>query len=537
MDPATATLLKEDRLHKFAAGLGLSSISDPSGELVRVLGRWGLPLLVVYAAVRSLIVGFLRPLWFDELLMRTVCRQGSLAGIWKALSAGLDGQPPLFYEIERAAAWLVPNEQIGYRLPSVLGLLASLVLLYLFVKRWSGVIPALACSLLLLLTPLFAQYNAEARPYCLVVACIALAMVCYQRVPAIPWTAGLFLSLLLACSLHYYAVLSLAPFFVAELTFAWISRQVRFSVWLALIVAPAPIAIAWPLLARLKLSYAQHFVFQSAALNSVSKAYGSYFRVESPWGTALAGIAVLAMLASCVPDSQRSNETKESRAALISDRVLVLALILVPVLGYLAAKVAHAPFVDRYFLPCVLGLGATFGYWLGRTKLKAAMVCALFVLLAVGAQELGVWRSHLRLFSTPAQQINLIAQLPTLVHHRDLPIVISDVGAYVEFWSYAPAALRSNVYGLSDPANAALYAAGDTPDRLALTLRSYEPISVEDFATFAGAHSSFLLLSNGSQFDWWPARLLHDGDRLQLLALRGQYAIYLVELVKATSGE
>ena len=181
MNSVTTTPSKEGLLERLGRTSGKELESKLLPAVARVVELWGLPLLLVYALGRSLTASFLAPLWFDELLMREVSRQGSFAGIWKALSAGLDTQPPLFYMIERGAAWLVPNEQIGYRLPSVLGLLCALALLYVFVRRLSGAIPAMTCALLLLITPLFTAYSVDARPYALVVGCVAAAMVCYHE--------------------------------------------------------------------------------------------------------------------------------------------------------------------------------------------------------------------------------------------------------------------------------------------------------------------------------------------------------------------
>jgi Dolichyl-phosphate-mannose-protein mannosyltransferase len=506
------------------------SFSKTLDKISGIAVRWGLLALVAYAVIRSLACSFLKPLWFDELLMRIVCRQPGVAGIWNALRDGVDAQPPLFYLIERSAAWLIPSEQIGYRLPSVLGLAGTLLFVYIFVKRRNSTLPALVCSLLVLITPLFTLYAAEARPYSLVTACIALAFVCYQRAPATSWVVGLFSSLFLASSLHYYAVLAVVPFMLAELTFACLERQVRYSVWAALILGTAPLAIYWPLLIQMKLLWAEHFHARPATLNAVSEAYGGNFRVESPWGSALAGIAVLTILFISSRHKEQLDEAKLSQPSSISELILVLGLVLLPIAGYIGAKMTHAPFQERYFLPTILGIIATLGYVLGRMKPHGVMAAGMVVLLAVSSQEFGVWSSRLRIYGTPTGQINLISHLSELVRHEDLPIVISDAGAYVEFASYAPPALRKRVFGLADPSSATIYAGTDTLDKLVLALRSHSAIGVQDFASFATVHSAFLLCSNGSRFDWWPARLVHDGHRLQLLAVQGQYKIYLVHM-------
>jgi len=194
----------------------------------------------------------MRPLSIDEVLTQAVCRQASLPAIWKALSQGADGQPPFFYLIERSTAWVILNEHIGYRLLPALGFLCTLILVYVFVKTQNGAVPALVCASLLLMTPLFTIYAAEARPYSPLTACIAIALVCYQRVPNALWVSGMFLSLLLASSLHYYAVFAIGPFFLAELTVVYETKKVRCWVWLALLMSLIPLGISWSLLMGMK---------------------------------------------------------------------------------------------------------------------------------------------------------------------------------------------------------------------------------------------------------------------------------------------
>jgi mannosyltransferase len=491
---------------------------------------WGMLALVVYAVIRSLICSYRKPLWFDELLVRIVCHQAGLAGIWNALRDGVDGQPPPYYLIERCASWLFSNEQIGYRLPSVLGLAGILIFLYCFVKTRSGALVALLCALLVLITPLFTMFPVEARPYSLVAACVALAMVCYQRAAEPRWVIGLFGSLFLACSLHYYAVLAVGPFVLAELAVVLLNRRIRYGVWTALTLATTPLVIYWPLLMRMKSLWGEHFHAEPATLHAVSAAYGSSFRVESPWGSALAGVAILTIIVTLVQHRERLDETQATKRVPIPELILVLGLVLLPVLGFVAAKITHGPFLARYFLPTILGMIATVGFVLGQVKVKGVAATGVFVLLAVASQEVGVWGSGLRVFGSPGSETNEISSLSEYAKKENLPIVISDAGNYVEFVSYAPASLRENVFALTDPASATVYAGTDTLDKLVLALRSYSITGVENYATFAAAHPAFLLCSNGSRFDWWPARLAHDGAGLQLLTVQGDYKVYRVEI-------
>jgi Flp pilus assembly pilin Flp len=496
-------------------------------DAIRRNAIWCLSVLVTYAVVRSLVYAANKPFWFDEVLTWVVCRQGSLSAIWKALKRGVDGNPPGFYLIERGAAWLIPDQHLGYRVLSAIGFAGTLVFLYLFVNKRNGTVSALIAASLLLITPLFTLYAAEARPYGLLTAFIALALVCYQHAPSKPWLAGLSLSLLAAGSLHHYAAVTFLPFFLAELAATYQARKIRFGVWLALVTSLAPLSISWPMLMWMKQNWGAHF-WARAALNDVPATYGSFFRVQSAWGTALAGVAILAMLASFVRWGQQAEGAEEPPATPAAERVLILGLIALPMVGYVVARITHGPFVERYFLSAILGMISAAGYALGRTKVRGILVATMFLVFAIGSQELGFW-SSLGHRQTRADIVEPIASLAD-PRYPDLPIVISDAGEYVEFWHYAPPELLRRVVTLPDPLNAAEYAGIDTVDKLVIALSSCEPVAIQEFSHFAAEHPVFLLYSDGSKFDWWPARLTHDGDRMQLLGVRGGGAVYLVEL-------
>jgi len=285
----------------------------------------------------------------------------------------------------------------------------------------------------------------------------------------------------------------------------------------------------------MKQNWGSHFWAGDAALSGVSATYAAFFRTESPWGTAVAGLAILTLLTGLVWRAPESEATRELPEAPAAERVLILGLIVLPIVGYVVAKVTHGPFVERYFLPTILGFAAAVGYGLGRAKPKIVLLAAMFVGLAIGSQEFGFWRtlSHRQ---TPADIVNPVANLAGITLYGDLPIVISDAGAYVELWRYAPPELLQRVVALPDPANAASYSGSDTVDKLVIALSFIEPIKTEDLAHFEAEHQTFLLYSDGSRSDWLPTRLAHDGDRLRLLGTQGRRAEYLVELKRPVPG-
>lgn len=211
--------------------------------------------IVVYAALRNLAEAATKPLWFDELITQVMSRQPSISALWRALKTAADRNPPPFYLIERVGAAFPVNEHIAYRLPSIAAFPVTLICLYFFVERRSGPMRGLLCASLLLLTPLYSLYAGEARPYSMLIACVAFALVCYQREPSAFWTMGLFFSLTLALCLHYYAVFAFVPFFAAELAVTYETRRLRPMVWVALLIGLAPLAIFRPFLVALKTYY------------------------------------------------------------------------------------------------------------------------------------------------------------------------------------------------------------------------------------------------------------------------------------------
>src|SRR5262249_5949195 len=150
---------------------------------------------------------------------------------------GIDAMPPLFFLLERLMLNLPLGREVALRLPSILAFCGTVICVFAYVKRRSGDLVACVCALLLLSTILFQEYLIQARPYALVMACIAFALVCYQRLPSRKWAALFIFSLLLAASLHYYAVFVMIPLWIAEGVSFFETRRFRWAVWGGLLLA------------------------------------------------------------------------------------------------------------------------------------------------------------------------------------------------------------------------------------------------------------------------------------------------------------
>ena len=491
-------------------------------------------LLIAYSAVRSLCQAATRPLWYDELCTWVMVQQHPISVFWNALKDCVDGQPPLFYLLERAAAAAVHNEQISYRLLSVLGFSCTVACLFLLIRKRSGSVNALFCAAIPLVTLLYDPYAVEARPYALVVACLSIALLCYDRAPEVKWMLLMGLSLALAENLHYYAVLALAPFILAEMALTLRTRRPRWAVWLALCGGVIPVVAFWPLLSRQRAYYGEHF-WAVPSLLGAERSYGRLFQTTFAWGLGLTAAAALAVLLSMLA-AERAARGGRGVGAQFHHNVLVLGFLALPFLSFLAAKLAHGGLTDRYLLPAVLGFSLAAGYTLprwGRRSAPLLAALALCLIVPLVSQEKQFWSSYHRDFVSPAKDVEALV---ASANYPDLPVVVSDVHDFLPLVHYASPGWAGRYFSVVDPPQSVIYVGSDTGDKELAIMRSYAPLQIYDFAPFVAEHPVFLLYSSGggTGLDWWPPRLLRDGYTLRPVAVRDIYhRVFLVSREKS----
>jgi len=483
--------------------------------------------LVVYAAIRSFFLATCKPLWFDEVCTLLVARLPSVSTIWLGLSKGIDSNPPLFYVIERAASRLAQNEQIGFRIPSIVGLCCALVCVFLFVRKRSGPAVALICATPLLLTIFFTTYAAEARPYSLVLAFVAVALVCYQHAPSKAWMLLMAFSLALAPALHYYAIFVLVPFFLAEASLVLQTGRLRVAVWLALGCGCLPFGAFWPLLANLKARYGVHY-YASATLRIVIETYGALFSTHGRLGAA--AVAALALgLASLTVPLVRLGRDDRTASTLVAERILVLGLLGLPFGVFVAMRITHGGMIPKYSLSTILGIPLVMGFLLPRLGRRAIVLVSSFIVLVLAFQEMTFWSSRHNPVPNGAAAAIQVESLIESAGHPDLPVLTSDAIDYLQLEHYVSPEWKKRLFAGDDPAAAVVYAGTDTSDMQLLILRLFEPLQVPDFNVFVSSHPEFLLYSaDGGQSDWWPARLIREGYSLQVLGVDGERRVYLV---------
>src|SRR5208283_3175319 len=303
--------------------------------------------LVIYVIVRGVAAAATKPFWFDELLTLAMSSQPSMRAVWAALARAVDGQPPGFYAVERLALSLFHNKEIALRLPAILAFPCTLICVYVFVKKRSGEAIAFLSAFLLLSTIAFHRYAVEARPYSMVLACIAFAAVCYQRLPSHFWTVMLGISLALGQTFHHYVVFAIVPFGLAEAVVLLRTRQFRWRVWAALAFGAAPLLISWPLLMQVRARFGAH-LFDRYVFTSIPSTYGAFFLTDSAFGAAVFALAVAGVIGSHLLVRPGSPSEGKGRDADLAEGTLLLALVGLPIITFAVVNIMHGGMRDAY---------------------------------------------------------------------------------------------------------------------------------------------------------------------------------------------
>jgi hypothetical protein len=504
------------------------------------VASYGLAILLAYALLRSLVAAASKPFWYDEVMTFIVARQATVSRIWSALGKAVDGQAPGFYLVERLFASMVSYQEVAFRLPLILGFCLTTVCLFLFVRRRFGSAYALACAAIPLTTSLFHFYATEARPYSLVVACISIALLCYQRAPAPGWMLLMSSMFAVSLTLNYYAVFALVPFALAEFALFLSARRFRWSVWLALACGTTPLALFWPLLAQNKKYYGA-LPFAKPSLSAILHVYGSIFGTSPPWGVAIVAAISLFIVGIIVFPKGNKTGTESQTNSSPDEYVLVLALLGLPLISYLLAKIMHAGLSERYVLSTALGVPLAVAHILPRLERRGLVVVVGFVISLLVIQEAIFWKSHggrLTRFESTAVSVE---RLVGSAGYPDMPVVVSDGGDYLPIAHYAAPAMAKRLVCLVDVPASLLYAGDDVMDKELIVLRPFASLQISDFADFVSQHRSFLLYSSngsgGDPHDWWATRLLRDGYALRVVAADHRQSVFLVTRFDETRPE
>lgn len=508
---------------------------------------WLFVALVAYAVLKSVVVAAWRPFWYDELCTRIVVGQPSVSKVWDALRRGADANPPPYYLVERFFGRFTSNGPIALRLPSILAFVGLLASIFVFVRRRSGGAVAVLCAATLTLTVLFSTYATEARPYSIVVACVAFGLVCYQRAGSARWAVLMGLALATAQAMHYYAVLAVMPFGIAEAALLARTRQVRAGVWLALMCSLVPLVAFWPFLRQIRVLYGQH-IWSRPRLYSTTGTYEWLFQASYGPGVAILSVVLLTAATVLVILATPRLRAGWARDPFFHEHMLVLGLLAIPFEGYALAKIGHGGLVYRYVVVTALCVPLLPAYLAPRLGRAGTLLLAVLVLPFIAVHESRFWGFYRRGAADPALFEERVAgsgvenpavfaeRLIASAGHEGLPVVISDGLDYLPTAYYASGEWAKRLVCIVDAHAAVAYAGTDSVDVQLRILGTMSPLQIYEFSGFAAEHREFLLYSGGDvPWDWWPEKFKRDGHSLQRLARDGNRTVYLVSLRQASA--
>jgi 4-amino-4-deoxy-L-arabinose transferase-like glycosyltransferase len=488
-------------------------------------------LLLLYVALRSFAGAATNGFWFDEIITASLAGQPSMKAVWGALATGVDGQPPGFHAVERAAAALVAKKEIAMRLPSILAFPCILACVFVYVRKRNSDAIAFLSAFLLLSTALFQRYATEARPYALVVACFAFALVCYQRVPSAFWTVLFGLSLILAQTFHYFSVFAMVPFGLAEAVVLLRIRKVRWGVWLALILGPVPLVFFWPLLAQVKALVGEHFQLQYS-FRSIPSTYGEFFLVDSGYGAALAAICA-AGVTGCYLWNQDKNEISDNlRTENVAEGTLLIGLIGLPFIALSIVKIMHGAMRSSYLVVLILGICLAVACMLSRARPWAVALLALFVLFDVGLREYKFWQSahSMRFVASTAGLADFLQNAG--YGNSDLPVVVASGMVYTPLAYYSSGPLKERLFYLTDEKKELQLQGSDSFDKDVKLLQRYTPLQIRDYSEFTSSHPVFLLYGEDPGYgdSWLAEYLVQKGYSLKAVATNATRRLFLVDM-------
>lgn len=493
--------------------------------------------VIVVVALTQCIREMHRQFGFDELFTFYIARLESLGEILRAVPA--DGNPPLYYLLAHAFLQVIGAPELAVRLPSVAAFAVALLSVHTFVRRRCDAISALLATFALA-TAFIRFFGSEARPYALLLAFTALALVCWQaaaerRSARLPALAGMAAAIAGAIASHHYGVFHVGiPLALGEATRLIQRRRFDWPVYAAGIAGAAMLVFTLPLIQQ------TNHVFLDLVSQSSTFAFkpslgdlGTYSHMVDRWFF-VAFLMLLTLAWAVLPQAEKPQgppvPAHEVAAA-------VGVALLLPIL-LAVTWVTTGYFKARYAIGTSIGVAILLGYAAyaaGRRGRQGAIAALLtMVMMATvwsGARIVRTVNGTASQFAvmTGATAGSVLATLPD-----DRPIVVGSPSVWMRTWWYAPPELRTRLHYLLDPSAAAH--AGNPLGELSINAnRTVVPSPLDSFDVFLRAHRSFLLYCQGMDLicededDWIKRRLQAMGWSVRPLVSRRDETVFAID--------
>lgn len=498
-------------------------------------GKWREKLficfLVVYGAGLAWFC-WVKVMAFDELLSFYTAHTTSVTRLLTQQHLNpVSLDPPLVHIAAYEALHLGIHPPFAMRLPSLLGGILMVICAYIFTRRLAGHYVAALAVVIVLITDEF--HLVEARPYGVLLGLSALALLLWQNVlrgrHRNASLVGLLFTFGAAISSHYFGVLLLVPFVLAEAVRMIRSRKLDPA--LAAVLSSSPLfALGWlSFLAGARQYKANYYTKVKAS--DLALAYGSTLQ-KLVGGHGQVGLwvlfaAILSLLAVGAWLGFRSSRTITSRSgepALAIEWIAVYSFALLPVAGVVLARVASGAFETRYVVEFTLGtsicLASGFMALTGDRRQRDGLLIALcflaVFLMAKRAKQDASDRKHL-------EHIARETALGTTV--------ITDKQEFLYLQAYDPtdAGERHRVW-IADLDREIAASGTDNIERTMLNLKQTAGLPVLSLQQLARAPYPMQVLQSEltTPSSWVPAALNATGYQLLVLKKIDQDQLFLL---------
>lgn len=492
-----------------------------------------------------LLVAAKKRFWMDELITLDVVTTPTLSACVDAVAAPLESNPPLYF----VAAWgwakaFGPGETSLRLLSSLCVALAGVVAYGALRAPFGRRAAALGVAIAFGLSGLVWEQNAEARPYALYLLCFALATAAHAAL-AVRTTAPRLIAATLANTalvhVHALGAAYVGALLLATLLAQLADRRFAFAAYLPPLLGWA--SFVWwkdALLADMEVGK-PHSWIPKPALAALPEACAAGVPV------AFCVVAILAVAdfasrraagpadaAAEPPPAPDALEVEAAEALRLRRRALGLAAfgatVVVPVLAFGVSRVGTSIFLDRYFIPGVVGWATLLAAVASRVFAapigRAADVLAALLVAAALSAPIAV--------AVLADDASRTGDLPpTAAAHPDLPVAFETPHYYLPAFHYGPRSERFHYVLDWEAANAEGSDLNSTVDyKLLKSLKEKFPRhQIDESAAFLAAHPRFLVVDYSVR-RWSEVRL--ESDPAYRVTPLGQ-SVSLVERVAAAS--
>ncbi len=492
------------------------------------IGRYEAFVLAVALSVLtgfSLLFAWRAPFSVDEYLVRITALSGSPSAVWHVLkTAPLAVDPPLYHFLNAYFVRLFGPSEFSTRLVSVLAYTVMSFFLYRFVRRYTDVCTGLALVALCLQCGAF-SFAYEARPYTLVLAADALALVCWEslvedRKKRSLALAGLFLGIAIAVGSHWFGFLVLVPLALGEAIRTWQKRRIDAAVWIALAAGAATALAYLPLL--MAASQYRALPWKGVALGDISE---SFRLVLEPCVFPLAMLLITLALARFLFGARPPRLKGPSIPVPVF--VCLATFALIPFPGFIIGKVLTHALQPRYVLLCAIGLLIVVSLAIRDFGRRSAVWMAVALLILGGYASFS--RYH-EVSGLPAGgDTSAFADASALSAHPELPVVPGDNDLFFRLEAHGPETVRERCVFPTDPSFVRLLHQ-NTNFLMTQALRRWTKLPIPDLSSFLTAHPQFYVIQRRNGPGWLIQRMLEDDAEIELQGTYAGNAVYTVQV-------